>query len=69
MRQAAVDDVQFLFVRRERKTIWLGEIVHHHRYLPSISINAIHVLRLLFLLGPQAFVVAAYPVRRIGEPN
>ena len=58
MGDAAVDDVQLLFVRREAQTVRLREIVDDDGDGPTLRIDAIDVVLLLFLLSLEALVVS-----------
>src|SRR5207237_4362927 len=65
---AGVGDVHLLIVGREADAVGPALIVRHFFELSRLRVDAIHRF-LRFLLALEPFVVAAYAVRRIGEPD
>src|SRR6185312_13761932 len=66
---ARLDDVKARFARREAETVRPADIVGDDRHLAAAAVDAVDAGDRQLGLGAIAFVLAADPERRVGEPD
>src|SRR6202161_870939 len=69
MCDAAVNNVELLFIRREAQAIGLHEIVDDDGYGTTLRVDAKDIVLLLFLLNLEAFVVSVRAIGWIAKPD
>ena len=69
VREAGVDDIELLLVRREDNAVGLHEIIDDNLDVTRFRINAVDVFLVLLRLGLDALVIAANTVAGIDEPD
>src|SRR5262249_6230838 len=69
VREAGVDDIELLLVRRQGDAIGLHEVVNDNLDVPGFRIDPVDVVFFLLGLGFDTLIVAADAVDRIGEPD
>ena len=69
VREAGVDDVKLLLIRREGDSVGFNEVIDNNLDVPRFRIDPIDIVLVLFRLGLDALVEATDAVDRIGEPD
>src|SRR5262249_16023525 len=69
VREAGVDDIELLLVRREENAVGLNEVIDDNLDLTRFRIYPEDVMLFLLRLGFDALIIAADTVDWIGEPD
>src|SRR3981081_364605 len=69
VREAGVDDIELLLVRREGNAVGLHEVIDDNLDVSGFRIQPINVMLFLLRLGFDALIIAADAVGGMGEPN
>src|SRR5450631_1600440 len=69
VREAGVEDIELLLVRREGNAVGLDEVVDDNLDFTGFRIHPVDVMLFLLRLGFEAFIKAADAVGWIGEPD
>src|SRR2546429_846343 len=69
VREAGVDDIELLLVRREGNAVGLHEVIDDKLDVTRFRIDSVDVVLFLLRFGFDALIIAADAVDRIGEPD
>src|SRR6202171_5221512 len=69
VREAGVEDIELLLVRREGNAVGLHEVIDDNLDVTGFRIHPVDVMLFLLRLGFDALIIAADAVGGIGEPD
>jgi hypothetical protein len=69
VREARVDDIELLLVRRKGNAVGLDEVINDNLDLPGSRICPVDIVLFLLRFGFDAFIVTANAIDWIGEPD